>query len=162
MKLMKNIAFAFMALCVAGYAAPLNHSYAAEAQAPAATQEAPAAASSTPAFAVQGYWNDDTNYPIAFSQGGVNRYLDLSSAVITEQTVDEATQVKSTVMTYDVIMVDGDNQTKFSYKTLVKTGGEATYIYGWKGTGWTMLTDRSFNQPQYNAALILIDHFALK
>lgn len=163
MKLMKNIAFAFMALCVAGYAAPLNHSYAAEAQAPAAVQEAPAAApSETPSFTVQGYWNDDANYPIAFSQGGVNRYLDLSSAVITEQTVDEATQVKSTVMTYDVIMVDGDNQTKFSYKTLVKTGGEATYIYGWKGTGWTMLTDRSFNQPQYNAALILIDHFDLK
>lgn len=155
MKLMKNLAFAFVSLCVVGYAAPLNHGYAAEAQTAAVVQE-------TPAFAVQGYWNDDPNYPIAFSQGGVNRYLDLSSAVITEQTVDEATQVKSTVMTYDVIMVNGDKTTKFSYKTMVKIGGEETYIYGWKGTGWTLLTDRSFNQPQYNAGLILIDHFALK
>ena len=155
MKLMKNFALAFVSLCVVGYTAPLNHSYAAEAQAAAVVQQAPA-------FAVQGYWNDDANYPLAFSQGGVNRYLDLSSAVITEQTVDEATQVKSTVMTYDVIMVNGDKTTKFSYKTMVKTGGEETYVYGWKGTGWTLLTDRSFNQPQYNTGLILIDHFALK
>lgn len=31
------------------------------------------------------YWNNDTNYPLAFSQNGVNRYVDLSSAKIIEQ-----------------------------------------------------------------------------
>ena len=142
MKILRSIAFMFMALCIIGFAAP------------AQTQAS--------AFNVQSYWNGDVNYPLAFSQAGVNRYLDLSSAKLEEQSTDPQIQVKSSVLTYDVIMVDGDKTTKFSYKTLVKTGGEATYIYGWKGTGWSMLTNRSFNQPQYNAALILIDHFNLE
>lgn len=120
--------------------------------------QAQAATSYTPSE----YWNGDANYPVAFSQAGVNRYLDLSSAVIKEQTTD-TDGTTSTVVTFDVIMVNGDIQTKFSYESLIKINGDEISIAGRKGTGnWGLLSDKSFNQPQYNASLILIDHFKLK
>lgn len=114
------------------------------------------------AFTPTAYWNDDANYPLAFSQAGVNRYVDLSSAVLKEQTTD-ADGITSSVVTFDVIMVNGDIQTKFSYESLIKIKGDEISIAGRKGTdNWGLLTNKSFNQPQYNASLILIDHFNLK
>lgn len=109
------------------------------------------------------YWNNDTNYPVAFSQNGVNRYVDLSSAKIVEQSENVEENTKSTIFTYDVIMVSGDKTTKFSYKTMIRFIGEEVYIASARanGEGWFQLSDRSFDQPQYNAALILAEHFNL-
>ena len=122
------------------------------------TQQAEAAYYNVPS-----YWNGDVNYPLAFSQGGVNRYVKLSSAKIDQQTKDLTANTVSTVFTYDVVMVNTDgNTTTFHYKTLVRTGGEDVYVAGWKDpSGWSTLSNLSFYQPQYNAALILADHFGL-
>lgn len=109
------------------------------------------------------YWNDNTNYPVAFSQNGVNRYVDLSSAKIIEQNEIVEENTKSTVFTYDVVMVNGDKTTKFSYKTMIRFIGDEVYIASARanGNGWFQLSDRSFDQPQYNATLILAEHFNL-
>lgn len=66
------------------------------------------------------YWNNDTNYPLAFSQNGVNRYVDLSSAKIIEQEEKVEENTKTAVFSYDVVMVDGDKTTKFTYKTMIR------------------------------------------
>lgn len=109
------------------------------------------------------YWNNDNNYPVAFSQNGVNRYVDLSSAKIVEQTETAEGNIKSAVFTYDVIMVNGDNITKFSYKTMIRFIGEEVYIASARANSdsWSQLSNRSFDQPQYNATLILAEHFNL-
>lgn len=109
------------------------------------------------------YWNNDTNYPVAFSQDGVNRYVDLSSAKIVEQDEIVEENTKTTVFTYDVIMVNKDKTTKFSYKTMIRFIGDEIYIASARanGDGWFQLSDRSFDQPQYNATLILAEHFNL-
>ena len=123
------------------------------------TQQAEAAYYSVPS-----YWNGDLNYPLAFSQGGVNRYVKLSSAKIDQQTKDTTGDSTSTVFTYDVVMVNTDgNTTTFHYKTLIRTGGDEVYVAGWKDPyGWAPLRNLSFYQPQYNAALILADHFGIQ
>lgn len=114
-------------------------------------------------YNVPSYWNGDLNYPLAFSQGGVNRYVKLSSAKIDQQTKDTTGNTTSTVFRYQVVMVNTDgNTTTFDYKTLVRTGGEDVYVAGWKDpSGWSTLSNLSFYQPQYNAALILADYFGL-
>lgn len=66
------------------------------------------------------YWNNDTNYPLAFSQNGVNRYVDVSSAKIIEQEEKVEENTKTAVFSYDVVMVDGDKTTKFTYKTMIR------------------------------------------
>ena len=109
------------------------------------------------------YWNNDTNYPLAFSQNGVNRYVDLSSAKIIEQKENVEENSKTTVFAYDVIMVNGDITTKFSYKTMIRFINDEFYIASARanGDGWFQLSDRSFDQPQYNATLILADYFGI-
>ena len=142
MKFIRNIAFVFMALCMLGLAVPISQGSAA-------------------AFTPQSYWNGDLNYPLAFSQGGANRYVKLSSAKIEEQSKGEITQMQTAVFSYDVVMVYGDKVTTFPYTTKVQVIDGKTYIFAKKGERWTQLSDRSFDQPQYNAALILIDHFKI-
>lgn len=109
------------------------------------------------------YWNNNTNYPLAFSQNEVNRYVDLSSAKIIEQEENKQENTKTAVFSYDVVMVNGDVTTKFTYKTMIRFINDEVYIASARGNGdgWFQLTDRSFDQPQYNAALILADYFAI-
>ena len=109
------------------------------------------------------YWNDDKNYPLAFAQNGVSRYVDLSSANIIEQEENVEENSKTTVFAYDVIMVNGDITTKFSYKTMIRFINDEIYIASARanGDGWFQLSDRSFDQPQYNATLILADYFGI-
>ena len=73
------------------------------------------------------YWNNDTNYPLAFSQNGVNRYVDLSSAKIIEQEEKVEENTKTAVFSYDVVMVDGDKTTKFTYKTMIRFINDEIY-----------------------------------
>lgn len=48
------------------------------------------------------YWNNDTNYPLAFSQNGVNRYVDVSSAKIIEQEEKVEENTKTAVFSMDI------------------------------------------------------------
>ncbi len=145
MSLLKRVCVAvFVAVCFLSFGTATQHTEAA-------------------VFSVQSYWDDNANYPLAYGKDGVNRYLNLSSAEIKSQSTDEVTGVVSTELTYSVVMVNNGVQTAtFDYDTLVKTSnGEVTYIYAKKKDNWATIDDRSFNQPQYNAALILVDHFGL-
>lgn len=103
------------------------------------------------------FWNNDKNYPIVFTQNGVNRYIDLSSAKIIEQVEDMEDGTLATVFSYDVVMVQDQNITRFSYKTVLKLTPNGYYIASVRGNGgdWAELTNRSFDQPQYNAAIML-------
>ncbi len=118
-----------------------------------------AAALYTPAT----YWNGNANYPVAFTQAGVNRYVDLSSAKVEEQTENVEDNIKTAIFTYDVIMVNeqGVETSKFSYRTMIKFVGDEVSIFSARrnNDGWAQLSDRSFDQPQYNAAQILAEHF---
>lgn len=60
-------------------------------------------------------------------------------------------------------MVNGDITTKFSYKTMIRFINDEIYIASARanGDGWFQLSDRSFDQPQYNATLILADYFGI-
>ena len=116
-------------------------------------------------FTVESYWNGDTNYPLAFSQGTTNRYVDLTSAKLEEKTTDETTGVTTAVFTYKVVMVNNNAVTAtYDYKTMIKTGGEETIVAAQRAdhTSWSQITSSSFNQPQYNATLILADHFGIQ
>lgn len=118
-----------------------------------------------PLFNVESYWNGDTNYPLAFSQGTTNRYVDLTSAKLEEKTTDETTGVTTAIFTYKVVMVNNNNITAtYDYKTMIKTGGEEIVIAAQRAnhTSWSQITSSSFNQPQYNATLILADHFGIQ
>ncbi len=109
------------------------------------------------------YWNNDANYPVAFTQAGVNRYVDLSSAKLEEKTENPEDNTKSAIFTYDVVMVNeqGVETAKFSYRTMIKFVGDEVSIFSARrnNDGWAQLSDRSFDQPQYNAAQILAEHF---
>ena len=109
------------------------------------------------------YWNNDTNYPLAFSQNGVNRYVDLSTTKIIEQEEKVEENTKTAVFSYDVVMVDGDKTTKFTYKTMIRFINDEMYVASARGNGdgWFQLSSRSFDQPQYNATLILADYFGI-
>ena len=96
-------------------------------------------------FTVESYWNGDTNYPLAFSQGTTNRYVDLTSAKLEEKTTDEATGVTTAVFTYKVVMVNNNAVTAtYDYKTLIKTGGEETIVAAQRAdhTSWSQITRR--------------------
>lgn len=118
----------------------------------------------SPLFTVESYWNGDTNYPLAFSQGTANRYVDLSSAKLEEKTTDETTGITTATFTFKVVMVNnGDVTATFDYNTMIKTGGENVTVLAQRASGsWSAINDSSFNQPQYNATLILADHFGIQ
>lgn len=65
------------------------------------------------------------------------------------------------VIIRDVVMVDGDKTTKFTYKTMIRFVNDEMYVASARGNGdgWFQLSSRSFDQPQYNATLILADYF---
>lgn len=125
----------------------------------------PAQTEASPLFTVESYWKGDTNYPLAFSQGTANRYVDLSSAKLEEKTTDETTGVTTAIFSYKVVMVNNGTMTNtYNYKTMIKTGGEAIVVAAQRAndTSWSQITSSSFNQPQYNATLILADHFGIQ
>lgn len=137
--------FAILALFI-GYAMPISKTEAA------------------PLFTVQNYWNGDTNYPLAFSQGTTNRYVDLSSAKLEEKTTDEA-GITTAIFTFKVVMTNNNEMVNsYEYKTMIKVGGEEILVAAQRAnnTSWSQITDTSFNQPQYNATLILADHFQIQ
>lgn len=137
--------FAILAIFV-GYAMPISKTEAA------------------PLFTVQNYWNGDTNYPLAFSQGTTNRYVDLSSAKLEEKTTDEA-GITTAIFTFKVVMTNNNEiVNNYEYKTMIKVGGEEILVAAQRAnnTSWSQITDTSFNQPQYNATLILADHFQIQ
>lgn len=137
--------FAILVLFV-GYAMPISKTEAA------------------PLFTVENYWNGDTNYPLAFSQGTTNRYVDLSSAKLEEKTTDEA-GITTAIFTFKVVMTNNNEMVNnYEYKTMIKVGGEEILVAAQRAnnTSWSQITDTSFNQPQYNATLILADHFQIQ
>ncbi|MBM6833102.1 hypothetical protein [Megamonas hypermegale] len=146
-KLFRRFAIFFAILALfAGYAMPISKTEAA------------------PLFTVQSYWNGDTNYPLAFAQGTTNRYVDLSSAKLEEKTTDEA-GITTAIFTFKVVMVNnGEMVNTYDYKTMIKVGGEELLVAAQRAnnTSWSQITSSSFNQPQYNATLILADHFGIQ
>ena len=80
-----------------------------------------------------------------------------------EQTENVEDNIKTAIFTYDVIMVNeqGVETSKFSYRTMIKFVGDEVFIFSARrnNDGWAQLSDRSFDQPQYNAAQILAEHF---
>ena len=52
----------------------------------------------------------------------------------------------------------------YDYKTMIKVGGEKLLVAAQRAnnTSWSQITSSSFNQPQYNATLILADHFRIQ
>ncbi len=115
------------------------------------------------AYTPTSYWNGDENYPLAYSKDTANRYVDLSSAKLVSQTKDEATGIVTAEVKYDVVMVNnGVKVSTFSYDNLVKVNdGNVIYIASPRKGVWYQIDDTSFNQPQYNASLIVAAHFKL-
>lgn len=99
------------------------------------------------------YWCDNYNYPRAYAHMGVNYYVDLSSAVVKEKSGN------ATVMAYNVISVSESGTTHtYLFTTLLRTG-KGVQICSWRNNGWEPIADYGYNQPEYNAGLILIDNF---
>ena len=64
-----------------------------------------------------------------------------------------------------VVMVNnGEMVNTYDYKTMIKVGGEELLVAAQRAnnTSWSQITSSSFNQPQYNATLILADHFGIQ
>ncbi len=121
------------------------------------------AISPTPAYAlgyhVSSYWCGNSNYPQAYMHMGHSFYVDLHSAYIANQWTDETGD--NTVYVADIIDVDdnsGGNQT-FATRILVEISEDGPAFYERRDGQWVSMTGYGYQQPNFNAAWILLHYF---